>query len=378
MLTRTGLGVVIGGILTAAIGFRLRYSEFIVVGAMAIVATLVAAAVARRGAAAVAVRSPLPTRVAVGDEIRCRVTISPIGSRPVGFSVLCDRLGEDIHRVDADRSSTQASMTFSYSLVARRRGPTSVGPISLTRSDPLGLAVGEHDVSGGTAHVLVHPKPEPLGGRRMLERLASVESARRRGGSDPTAGFQSLRPYVPGDDTRTIHWPTTAKTGSLMVREFTDPSRPSLAIVLLTDRSGYHGDHFEEAVRIAASLATFATGAAMELILATTDRAAPGSTTPFTDEGRALDLLAQVSLTTSDTSIALGEVARRLSYSTCAYLIGGTESVRPSGVARLAAQVVHVSVADTADGEPKAAAGTGDDIVVPSAEAFARWWRWGA
>jgi uncharacterized protein (DUF58 family) len=68
-----------------------------------------------------------------------------------------------------------------------------------------------------------------------------------------------LRGYVPGDDLRRIHWPTTARVGELMVREGGDPdsaNRSGTTIVLGTSRGG--GDAFERAVEVAASLATVA------------------------------------------------------------------------------------------------------------------------
>ena len=56
----------------------------------------------------------------------------------------------------------------------------------------------------------------------------------RRAASDPLCGFVSLREYVPGDDPRLIHWPTTARVGTLMIREHVELRRPEFTVVLDT------------------------------------------------------------------------------------------------------------------------------------------------
>jgi uncharacterized protein (DUF58 family) len=66
--------------------------------------------------------------------------------------------------------------------------------------------------------------------------------------------FHTLREYVLGDDIRRVHWKTTARTGTLMVREHVDTSQPSTVVVLDTRRDRYTGDGFEDAVDVAASV----------------------------------------------------------------------------------------------------------------------------
>lgn len=43
---------------------------------------------------------------------------------------------------------------------------------------------------------------------------------------------RSVRPYVVGDPAHLVHWPTTARTGSLVVRELEPPAARGLAIVV--------------------------------------------------------------------------------------------------------------------------------------------------
>ena len=69
----------------------------------------------------------------------------------------------------------------------------------------------------------------------------------------------SIRSYRDGDDLRRIHWPATAKTGELMVRQEDRPARRRAAIVLDSRARGHHGSgtsgSFEWAVTACASVA---------------------------------------------------------------------------------------------------------------------------
>ncbi|MBI5801228.1 MAG: DUF58 domain-containing protein [Verrucomicrobia bacterium] len=67
--------------------------------------------------------------------------------------------------------------------------------------------------------------------------------------------FVSLRDYRPGDALRHIHWPSWAKTGKPIVKEFQDEFFTRHALILDTFLSVAASEVFEEAVSVAASLA---------------------------------------------------------------------------------------------------------------------------
>ena len=52
--------------------------------------------------------------------------------------------------------------------------------------------------------------------------------------------FHTLREYVPGDDRRFIHWKSSARNGTLQVREFVQTHRSLVAVVLSGSRADYH------------------------------------------------------------------------------------------------------------------------------------------
>lgn len=64
--------------------------------------------------------------------------------------------------------------------------------------------------------------------------------------------FQGIRPWLPGDSPRFIHWPSLARSGQLAVREYQDSPGHQLALLLQTGARS--GEHFEAAVSLMAGL----------------------------------------------------------------------------------------------------------------------------
>src|SRR5690606_8103670 len=73
--------------------------------------------------------------------------------------------------------------------------------------------------------------------------------------SDNDVAFHALREYVPGDDRRYIHWRSSARTGTLMVRQFEETRRSHLAVGLSANSEEYpDAADFELAVSSVGSL----------------------------------------------------------------------------------------------------------------------------
>jgi len=140
---------------------------------------------------------------------------------------------------------------LTYELDTSRRGNVTAGPLVLRRTDAFGLVTAERRVTG-TANVAVRPKRYAL---HMLPsgRLRDLEGPTREV-SKGTASFHQLREYVPGDDMRHIHWRTTARTGTMMVKQLVDTTRPEIVVIVDNRRRAAGADDFEEVVDIAATV----------------------------------------------------------------------------------------------------------------------------
>jgi uncharacterized protein (DUF58 family) len=126
--------------------------------------------------------------------------------------------------------------TVAYAVPTKRRGVIDIGPLEVSRRDPLAL-VGVVRRYGGQNKVWVRPRVHvitsvPVGLSRSMDgRIDRVPHG--------SITFAALREYVIGDDLRHVHWRTSARVGELMVREHVDTSLPRI-VILLDDRAEAH------------------------------------------------------------------------------------------------------------------------------------------
>jgi uncharacterized protein (DUF58 family) len=179
-----------------------------------------------------------------------------------------------------------------YTVPSHTRGLFHVGPTRLRLLGPAGLVQRREAAGGPVVSVRVLPRVLPVQAVPTGARRGHVTGDERaaRGGTD----LVGLHEYVPGDDLRRLHWASSARTGTLMVREDADPSRAELA-VMLDDRADSYGAPaipaipaipataaaFEDAVDVAAALVAAASAAGHPIRLRTVsgsvDLADPGA-----------------------------------------------------------------------------------------------------
>jgi uncharacterized protein (DUF58 family) len=147
----------------------------------------------------------------------------------------------------------------SYPVLVTKRGPYVFEGIKLFTRFPFGLFM-KAATFPLRSEVMVYPEIQDLP-PVLLDRLSMVghDQSMPRGGQGTT--LHNLRLYQPGDDSRTIHWKTTARKSLLIVRETEAENQRQVTIVLhtdiphlhLSDGSDPHAS-FEKAVSLAASL----------------------------------------------------------------------------------------------------------------------------
>ena len=141
----------------------------------------------------------------------------------------------------------------------------------------------------------------PTGLRRDLEGPTREQSS-------GSAAFHQLREYVPGDDLRLIHWKSSAKTGTLVVKQMVDTTRPEILVIIDNRRIAMSEIDFEDAVDIAASILEAAEqdGFPHQLLFA------DGDNGPHADGVQAgfLERLTAITLSDSDSLAELSEALR--------------------------------------------------------------------
>ena len=108
-------------------------------------------------------------------------------------------------------------------LPTRRRAVVDLGPLRAVRGDVFGLI---RRVVQWPVHrqVFVHPRTvRPSSSLPGYVHDLEGEESTKRTASD--LSFHTLREYVPGDDRRFIHWKSSARNGTLQVREFLQTHR---------------------------------------------------------------------------------------------------------------------------------------------------------
>jgi uncharacterized protein (DUF58 family) len=195
---------------------------------------------------------PLPLlRMDVVEELSHNVTIpgvalEPAGPRarklPVFFSL---GLYERVHQ--------------RYTVPTRVRGRHRFGPASLTTSDPFGLVSKRMEVPG-TAEFIVYPRMVPVTNLAVPARQPLGDDKPAQPLVEDPLRIAGVRPYVPGDSPRRIHWRATARTGALQTRIYEPSATPSVALFLDTNTFAYlwEGQNtalLELAITLTASLA---------------------------------------------------------------------------------------------------------------------------
>lgn len=100
-----------------------------------------------------------------------------------------------------------------------RRGAYALGPTRLSSGDPFGLFSVSRSLPAADS-LLVLPLLLPLTHFPAPQGLLPGGSAARRKTEDITPQAAGVREYAPGDPLKRIHWPSSARRGKWMVKEF--------------------------------------------------------------------------------------------------------------------------------------------------------------
>ncbi|MCL2639928.1 MAG: DUF58 domain-containing protein, partial [Phycisphaerales bacterium] len=154
---------------------------------------------------------------------------------------------------------SRQSATITATITAAKRGTVQLDAIRITCSFPFGfLRRAIHlNPSPSPEQLIVYPRIGTLNRRLALRYREAIESgtmtANIRGGTDE---FYGLREYRAGDNIRSIHWRSSARTNQLKIREMTANAPPQAIIVLNLRTANATTDPatIEQAIELTASL----------------------------------------------------------------------------------------------------------------------------
>ncbi|QGG93635.1 DUF58 domain-containing protein [Actinomarinicola tropica] len=252
-ITSLGWTIAAIGAVSWWVGARLGWEELLIIAGACLVALLLAL-LATVGRLALHIDVDVePPRVVVGGDAVGRVrVVNPRGRLALGSRVEVP-VGAGVAVFEVGALGAGERYEEPFVVPTHRRSIIPVGPARSIKGDALGIARREV-VSGRQVDLYVHPRTTVLpsfsaGWIRDLEGRTTNDL------SPSDVAFHTLREYVPGDDRRHIHWRTTARLGTLMVRQFVDTRRSHLGIVLSTDATDWIDDEeFELGVSVVGSL----------------------------------------------------------------------------------------------------------------------------
>lgn len=193
------------------------------------------------------------TRVVVGEKAYGALTLRNSGTRAILPSRVVLPVGSGRGAFGVKRLAPGEEIEELFTIPTSRRAVLSVGPVSIVRGDPFGL-FERTEPRDEPVDLYVHPKTVRIAGQslgyvRDLEGLVSTVIAR------DDISFHALTEYQPGDDLRHVHWRSTARTGTLMMRTYEETRRSHFVLGLSTTASEYASDEeFEMAVSAVGSV----------------------------------------------------------------------------------------------------------------------------
>ena len=272
-LTPVGWAVIVAVLAGTVAALAFGWLEGFIVAVMGLVALVVAVA-------SVASPSPLSVslhmkndRIIAGQVAVGRVRVVNESGRRSGSTLVEVTIGRGSGEFLVPPISGNGTWNESFSVMTKRRGVINVGPARTVRMDGLGLL---RRVRSWDDPILVHVHPptvrfsfDATGMQMDVEGVASEKL------TSSDVSFHALRDYEPGDDRRAVHWPSTARFGRLIVRQFEETHRSHHMVLLDTRVDVWDRRSFETAVSVAASLALAGSGEARTVSMHTADEWIP-------------------------------------------------------------------------------------------------------
>ena len=238
----------------------------------------------------VSVERRLPRTVAVGQEFRLTYEVTNRKRFLPSLAIELVETGLPNRGFIAHLAGRESGVARSINSFVKR-GIYPLGTVTLSTSFPFGLFRKERDVEL-PAEVVVWPRtdrpvrePRPGGGRARRTGVTTRGMAGARG------EYRSLRGYRPGDDPHDIHWRSSARSSSPVIREYEADGAETRWICL--DTREEPGEAAEVAVEVAAALVGSATAEGRPFgLVAGSAVLEPGQGVAHME--RALDFLAKV------------------------------------------------------------------------------------
>lgn len=246
-LTSRGIGMAAAGVVVGALGVGLATPPLVYIG-VAMVCTVAVSSLwmllavnsflssfpfARREVAPRPLTVGVPGTVTVSISAKSRGRAGALVRKALADALdIREQAAGELTGGGATKATvtrTRESLTLSYSLQPIKRGRWPLGPALVHSSDPLGMIWADTSV-GDAEHIPVWPAVVDLSGTAGA--LMGHADRVVLGARTPSADDAALRDYREGDDLRRIHWASSARKGTMLVRSDERAGRRPATVIL--------------------------------------------------------------------------------------------------------------------------------------------------
>jgi uncharacterized protein (DUF58 family) len=168
-------------------------------------------------------RGTRATRSQVGKMVEERLVIKNKARLPKLWLEVRDHSTLPDHRVSRVLSPLAPRSVYTRTIQTRclQRGRFTLGPLTLISGDPFGLFTMSRQLEEPReTAIVVYPATVDVPAFAPLVGLLPGGDTMRRRTPYVTTNVSGVRDYAPGDSFNRIHWPSTARTGRLISKEF--------------------------------------------------------------------------------------------------------------------------------------------------------------
>jgi uncharacterized protein (DUF58 family) len=204
-----------------------------------------------------------PARAVEGEPVVLDVTLTPAhGGR---FLIVEDGWEGARVRAVVPHVARGTRLHIALPVTPARRGRHTVGPIDVVCRGTVGLFAARRRLH--VEHrITIWPRTQPVPPQALAQLAPALEASGTAERTREREDLYGLREYQPGDDLSRIHWRSSARRGTLVVREFERPLRAVTTVVLDLDRR-QGSERLDAAVRAAASVLRLVTSRGADVVL---------------------------------------------------------------------------------------------------------------
>lgn len=284
-------------------------------------------------------------RAFIGDRIKVSLTVHNTSRLPVPWLRVLDVLPIQLSTPPFYRRVLSLApgerRRLDYTLICRRRGYYRLGPLTVESGDLLGILPRRRLAVTPDGILIVYPRVLPLQRLGLPTRSPLARRPTSRPLFEDPDRVTGIRPYQRGDSPRRIHWPATASSGRIVVKQF-DPgtARETIIFLDLDER------HYERGLRLSATETAITIAASLANHSIVQEKMAVGLVTegwdaavgairrvhlpPGTERSHLMVLLERLSRLSPSSEVQGGDLFRQvalsLSYGTTVVYVSGEES----------------------------------------------------